>query len=211
MEWALRHECWVKLADSASREVARVGEGWLASSLLSPIKCRKVALEHDDLPPNLRPALQQVLKARCFAQAQRHIANRPHIIRYILANIAIAPCDGLHEHAIVIDKRAGQAIHLDIGKKLVLVTRQELIHALHPRLDLCRVEDIIEANHPPAVLHLDEASFKNVTNPLGRRIGRDECRVRRLELLELGKEAVVHRVAHAGRVEHMVFVAIAVE
>ena len=61
------------------------------------------------------------------------------------------------------------------------------------------------------MLHLDEATFEDVANPLGGRIGRDECRVRRLELLELGKEAVVHRVAHAGRVEHMVFIAIAVE
>jgi len=58
MEWALRHECWVKLADSASREVTRVGEGWPASSLLSPIKCCKVALEHDDFPTDLRPTLQ---------------------------------------------------------------------------------------------------------------------------------------------------------
>ena len=93
----------------------------------------------------------------------------------------------------------------------MLVTRQELIHALHPRLDLCRVKDIIEANHPPAMLHLDEASFKDVANPLGRRIGRDERRVRGLELLELSKETVVHRVAHAGRIKHMVFVAIAIE
>ena len=69
MERALRHECWVKLANGTSRKVTRVGEGWLASSLLSPIKCRKVALEHDDLPTDLRPALQQVLEARCFAQA----------------------------------------------------------------------------------------------------------------------------------------------
>ena len=93
----------------------------------------------------------------------------------------------------------------------MLVTRQELIHALYPRLDLCRVEDIIEANHPPAMLHLDEASFKDVANPLGRRIGRDERRVRSFELLELGKKAIVHRIAHAGRIKHMVFVAIAIE
>ena len=211
MEWALRHECWVKLANGTSRKVTRIGKGWLASSLLPLVERRKVALEHDDFPTDLRPALQQVLKARCFAQTQRHIANRPHIIRYIFANVAIAPCDRLHEHTIVIDKRAGQAIHLDIGKKFVLVTWQELIHALYPRLDLCRVEDIIEANHPPAMLHLDEATFEDVADPLGGRIGRDECRVRRLELLELGKEAVVHRVAHAGRIKHMVFVAIAIE
>ena len=91
------------------------------------------------------------------------------------------------------------------------VAWQELIHALHPRLDLCRVKDIIEADHPPAVLHLGKTTFKDVANPLGGRIGRDECRVRGLELLELGKEAVVHRVAHAGRIKHMVFVAIAIE
>ena len=93
----------------------------------------------------------------------------------------------------------------------MLVPRQELVHALHPRLDLCRVEDIIEANHPPAMLHLDEATFEDVANPLGRRIGRDECRVRGLELFELGKEAIIHRVAYAGRIQHMVFVAIAIE
>ena len=58
MEWALRHECWVKLANGTSREVARVGKGWLASSLLSPIKRCKVALEHDDFPTDLRPAPQ---------------------------------------------------------------------------------------------------------------------------------------------------------
>lgn len=93
----------------------------------------------------------------------------------------------------------------------MLVAWQELIHALHPRLDLCRVENVIEANHPPAVLHLDEASFKDVANPLGRRIRRDECRVCGLELLELGKKAVIHRVAHAGRIKHMVFITIAIE
>ena len=179
--------------------------------MLPLVECRKVALEHDDFPTDLRPALQQALKARCFAQAQRHIANRPHIIRYIFANVAIAPCDGLHQHAIVIDERAGQAIHLDIGKKLVLVSRQELIHALHPRLDLCRVEDIIEANHPPAMLHLGKTTFKDIADPLGGRIGRDERRVRSLELLELGKKAVVHRVAHARCIKHMIFVAIAIE
>ena len=93
----------------------------------------------------------------------------------------------------------------------MLVAWQELIHALHPRLDLCRVEDVIQANHPPAMLHLDKATFEDVANPLGRRIGRDERRVRGLELLELGKKAVIHRVAHAGRIKHMVFVAIAIE
>ena len=93
----------------------------------------------------------------------------------------------------------------------MLVTWQELIHALYPRLDLCRVKDIIEANHPPAMLHLGKAAFEDVADPLGRRIRCDERRVRGLELLELGKEAIIHRVAHAGRVEHMVFVAIAVE
>ena len=68
MERALRHECWVELANGTSREVTRIGKGRLASSLLPLVERRKVALEHDDLPPNLRPALQQVLKARCFTQ-----------------------------------------------------------------------------------------------------------------------------------------------
>ena len=56
-------------------------------------------------------------------QPQRHVFNGPHIVRHILADKAIAARHRLSQHAININQRARQAIHLDIGKKFMLMTR----------------------------------------------------------------------------------------
>ncbi len=54
--------------------------------------------------------------------------------------------------------------------------------------------------------NLGEAALHGSPDALGRRVGRDELRVRRLEVDELPEQQVVLAVRHLGRIEHVVSV-----
>ena len=99
-------------------------------------------------------------------QPQRYIFYSPHIVRHILADKAIAARHCLGQHAININQRARQAIHLDIGKKFMLMPRHQLISTLNPRFDFTLIKHVIQANHPPLVTNFFKTFKQLAANPL---------------------------------------------
>ena len=111
-------------------------------------------------------------------QPQRYIFYSPHIVRHILADKAIAARHRLGQHAININQRTRQAIHLDIGKKFMLMSRHQFIGTLNPRFDFTFIKHVIQANHSPLVAHFLKTFKQLVTNPLRWAIWRNPLWVR---------------------------------
>jgi len=81
---------------------------------------------------------------------------------------------------------------------------------VHPGVEL---EELLlghrvgQRHHLPPVRHLGELLARPRPDAPGGRVGRDQIRVVRLELLQLAEEAVVLGVAEGGSVEDVVAVA----
>jgi hypothetical protein len=65
-------------------------------------------------------------------------------------------------------------------------------------------EGVAEAQHRHVVAHGRETALDRRTDALGRRIGRDELGVRRLQLVQLPEEQVVLPIGHRRCVEDVV-------
>jgi hypothetical protein len=94
-----------------------------------------------------------------------------------------------------VDLELAQVLHVGADRTL---------DPLSPRLQLCRGEDVVEAEHAFPVLDRTERRRHRSADLLGRRVGRTQVGMRLLELLELAHRRVELRVGHRGVVEHVV-------
>ena len=178
MQRPRRHQGRIELADCPCRQITRISKFWLSQGFLLFVKLRKVALQHHNLAANFCPPAQKLFKAWRLMQPQRYIFYSPYIVRHILADKAIAARHRLDQHAININQRARQAIHLDIGKKFMLMPRHQLISTLNPRFDFTLIKYVIQTNHPPLVTNFFKTFKQLVTNPLRWAIWRNPLWVR---------------------------------
>ena len=58
------------------------------------------------------------------------------------------------------------------------------------------------------MLHLGKAGQRCRAHPLGRRVGRDQLRVRRLQCLQLTQQPVILRIRNRWLIEHIVIVVV---
>ena len=87
----------------------------------------------------------------------------------------------------MVNKRARQAVHLNIHKEFMTTRWQELIHTLSPFIQFCLAKNIVQAQHPSTVRCFCKTTLELMTNPLRRTIRCYQARVGGLKLLELSK------------------------
>ena len=162
------------------------------------VDARELGLGHVHLAPDLeRQRLGESLRdGRDGAQVRGHV----------LAGGAVPAGGTLDEPPALVAQRDGEAVDLelrDVARRR-LVGAQQAAHARIERAQLGLVEGIAEAEHGRQVRDLGERRVRSAAHRAGRRIGRDQLRVRGLEVLELPEEAVVLGIGHDRRVQLVV-------
>ena len=152
----------IQLAQAAGRRVARVGKELVAPGLLRAIQRQEVFLQHQHLAPHF-----QHLGSRT-GELRRHAAHRAQIGRDVLAGDAIAPGGALHQPAVLVAQRGGQAIQLGGGTegKVVRHAQQRLQPAIE-RQNIGLAEGIGQRAHGHPVRDGAETGRGGRAHPLG--------------------------------------------
>jgi len=201
----------VELADRAGGGVARVDEGLLAALALAGIQALEVVAPHVDLAADLDQ------RRRLATQPQRDLADRAHVLRHVLAGLAVAARGRLHEHAVLVAQVDGQPVELQL--RAVLHRRRIGVQpqlAPHARVEGLRAAGGgvglgADRQHRQRVLHRRQAVEHLADHALGRRVRGQQLGVRGLDRLQFLEQAVVLGVRDLRRVEHVVEVGMVVE
>ena len=167
----------VELAHRARAEIARVlilGIG-IRQFAVNPVKVR---IAHQRL------AAEQELSL--IGNAERHIAERAHIVGHEFADVAVAACHRLIEFAVPVAEHNREAVHLP-GEQGLLIPEpgNQLIHTL----------GLVEREHRLFVRDFRERRDHLIADALGRRAGEHNAALL-FELLQAVVGAVVLKVTH---------------
>ena len=201
----------IELPDSTGSKVTWVRELRLALFAAVFVQFREIFFEHDDLAADFRAADEKLFVTLRTHQPEWHVRDRPDVVCHVFPDETVASRNRLYQYAVLVYQCTGKTIHLYVREELVLATRQQFVHAFHPGFYLVSIKDVVQAQHARTVRHFDKATLQLVTDALRRTVGRDQLRLCSFQLLQLSKQAVIHRVTDGWRIEHMVFVAIPVE
>ena len=97
-----------------------------------------------------------------------------------------------------------QPIHLQFGYVLVCLSLQQIAHAAVKIAQFAFVERIVQAQHRRAVLHLHEPFARLSADSLRRRIGRDQVRMLRFEILQPAHQRIVLGIGDLRLVQHVI-------
>src|SRR5581483_6604509 len=176
---------WIKLADAARGQIARVREHGLARSLALFVQGFKIFFINNNLAADFSGTMQKALEAGRLAQVEWYALYGTYIRRHIFADKTIAASNRTHEVAVFIPKRTGQPIKFYIYEKLRRRLGSQLLHALNPSRNFFPAEYVVQAQHATAVPHLLEARQRLTCYALRRAIRRDELRKLGLQLGQL--------------------------
>ena len=204
----------VELAHRAGGGVARVDIRLFAALTLLRVQALEVIAAHVDLAAHLQHRGQRVGRA---LQPQRDLADGADVLRHVFAGLAVAARGGLYQHAGLVTQVDGQAVELElrgVGHGGCLVGEFEL--AAHARVEGASALGAgvglgLDAEHRHRVAHGRQAVEHLADDPLRGRIGAAQRRVRGLQRLQLGEQAVVLGVGDLRRVEHVVAVRMVVQ
>jgi hypothetical protein len=193
----------VKLTQGARGGVSRVGECTLP--LLDPafVQFTEGLLLEIHLPPDFDSLGDAVTVSGPHLQGQD--ADRPEILRHILAGEPVAPCGADEEDTLFIDQVDGDAVDLrlrhEVGLRLV---SEQALDALIELRDLLLREGIAEAEHGGEVGDGTELLQRGGPYALGGRSGAVDVRKALLEIRKLPHELVVLEVGDLRVVELIV-------
>ena len=141
------------------------------------------------------------------AEALRDGLDRAQVGGHVLTGRAVAARGALHEAATLVAQGDGQAVDLQLGDVAQLRGRlgrrgqlEPPAHAGVEGAQLVMAEGVGQAEHRGPVADLVEGRRRRAAHALGRRVGRGQLRVRRLEVLELAHQRVALGVADLRRV-----------
>ncbi len=142
--------------------------------------------------------------------------DRAQVLGDLLPHLAVPARGSAHQHAVLVDERDGQPVHLGLGHEADLAQLGALalevaLAAHHPRLHLLLVAGVGQREHRLEVGHLLELVQRLRPHPLRRRVGRAELRVLGLQVAQLVQQRVVLGVRDLRVVEDVVAVVGALE
>jgi hypothetical protein len=155
--------------------------------------------------------------SRTAGEAQRNLPNGAYVLRHILAGLAVAARRRLDQDAAGIAQADRQAVELELGR--VLDRRglgrqfQQLAHAGIEGLGT-RGAGIglgTDRQHRHDMANRREGGQRLAANPLRRRIGGQQFRMRFLERLQFPEQAVVLGVRNGRRIEDVIGVIMALD
>ena len=152
----------IQLAQASGGRIARVGKELVAPCFLCTVQCQEVFLQHQHLAPHFQHL------GRRTGQLLGHAAHRAQIGRDVLAGDAIAPGGALHQPAVLVAQRGGQAIQLGGGTegKIVRHPQQRLQSAVE-RQHISLAEGVGQRAHGHPVRDGAKTGRGGRTHPLG--------------------------------------------
>ncbi len=138
---------------------------------------------------------------RAVVQGQRQRPDGAHVGGHVLAAAAVAAGGAADQPAVVVGERQAQAVDLQFGHVADRPGHVEpLAHALVEGQQFVAGEGVVEALHRRGVRDRVEAFGRAAADPLRRRVGRDEVRMRGLERDQLAHQRVELGVGDLGGV-----------
>ena len=200
----------IELAQAAGCGIAGIHEGLVATGPLRVVHPLEVAPEHEHLAAHLQATRRRAI------EPQRDRADGAQVGRHILADGAVATRGPLHEAPVLVAQADRQAVELQlraVAQRRGIETSGGggLAHAPVEAADIVVGECVLQRQHRQRVPHLAEAGRERAADAPGRRLGRGEFGMGRLELLQLAEQAVVLRIGHRRRIEHVVRVIVVLE
>ena len=144
LQRTLRRDLRIFLTEGPGGGIARVGKEFAPRLLLHLIERCKVGARHVDLAAHF-----EHLGHTC-RQLLRNIGDMASIGGHILAHLPITSGGCAHQLALLIAKRAGEAVDLVLGGDRNLIVGIKVKVApdpLGPFLDVLAVKPIVEAHH----------------------------------------------------------------
>ena len=197
---ALRGRARIQLANGARRRVARIREERLAALRALPVGRLERGGRQIDLAADVDAARD------LFAEGERDRLDRPQVRGHVLAHESVAARRPLHELPVLVGQVDREPVDLQLTDVADVLAAESLPDALIERAELRFVERVGEREHGARVLDRREAIRRRRADPLRRRIGGDQLRMLRLELLELAHQRVVRLVGDRRRIEDVVLV-----
>ncbi len=204
VEGTLGGDPGVELAQRAGSGVAGVGEEG------QPLLCalRIELLESSQWYERLAARFEA---GRCdLPQSKRDAADCAQVLGNVLATEAVAARRADGEAVVLVAEGDGNAVYLQLAHHVEAVNFEEVLGALVPGEELLLVEGVGQAEHRCAVLYDAERLDGRSPDALGRRVGRDQLGMGRLQLDEAAHEPVVLGVADDRLGEHVVAVVVVV-
>ena len=137
-------------------------------------------------------------------QLQRAIDHRPHIVRHVVADPAVAAGRPLHEQTVLIAQSHGHAVDFQLDDPLDRLARQQLGRLLGVGSELFEIVGVIDRQHRHAMLDRIEFVDRGVADASRRTVGRRQLRINRFELPQSIEQLVVLAVRDRRRGEHIV-------
>ena len=154
-------------------------------------------------------------------QFQRNIAHGFDVFGYVFARGSVAARGCLHQNPVLIQQADRQPVKLWLGGVFHLCHAQFLAHALvkrqkfgmveRARFVVARRKRVVQRQHRHGMHHGFKAVQHRAAYPLRGAFGQPELRIFGFHGFQLAVEPVVFGIGHAGRVQSVVFVGVAVE
>ena len=180
-----RHDLGVEELQRPGARVARVHESLAAGLLQRGVEAGEAVARHVHLAANL------YLVRRVVGERLRNRADRPHVLRHVVADLPVAARRGADQAAVFVEERHRHPVHLRLDDVPPLRARRHL--AREERVELHEVAllvALVERLHRRRVAHLRKAGYRLAAHPERRRVGVLELGVLPLK----GEELLVHRV-----------------
>ena len=197
----------VELPERPGSGVSRIGEELFAFRFLAGVERLEVLLMHDAFAADFK-------HLRIFpGELQRNRADRADVFRHVLAHGAVAAGGCRNEDARFVAQRERQSIELQfavvfngrIGFRETQIMTNAFVKGFCAFARKVRFR--MNREHRNLVGNLAEALTHGAAHAKGRRRWALQLREARFEGFELIPGAVVLRIRHARRIEHVVLVA----
>ena len=198
----LRRDFWVQLPQGTCGGVPRIGKKRLSILLALLVEPREDCAGHEYLPPHDEPR-------DSLRQPQGDGLDGTEVLRDVLPHCPIPSRRAPDEQAVPVLQCHREAVYL--GLHSILRRPDGITDPLVEPLQLLHGEHVLKALQRHLVAHLLKAVQHLSPHSLGGRIRGDMLRVGRLQLFQTAELMVVVIVAHGGRVQHIVFIARALQ
>src|SRR3569833_1510012 len=179
VEWSARRDARIELTQAACRGVARIRKYLFAALLLAPIQFGEAAFGHIHLAAHL-----EAPRRMCAHEAQWHRMYGAHVLRHVLAGVAVAARRRPHQHTVLVQEAYGETVQLRLRRVMHRRHLQSLACASIEFAHLVLGKGIVERQHRQLVAYLAEGGERRAAHALCRRIWRHQRGILRLHVLK---------------------------
>ena len=178
VQFALRGDARIKLAQAAGGGIARIGKGFLPVFGLSFIEGGKVGFEHQHFAADFDEF------GRIIAmQPQGDVGDGFDVLGNVFAYRAVAACRSLHQYAVAVEQADGEAVEFGFDNVFGIAAVQAVAHALVEGVHFGMVEHAVfilrgkgvgQRQHRHFVAHFGKSRQRLAADALGRAVGQFE-------------------------------------